>query len=231
MSSPTLLRGFIKGVLFDFDGVIAETLSGHIAAWKSVLPPRVRLTDDQIVRLNEGLPAYKIVREIYRTQNLSIHEESAKKLARKKNVVFRKSRSAQIYAGVEKMLQWAQKHFKLGLVTGTTRGNVDVVLDQQQQRYFQTIVTETDAEKGKPHPEPYLAGLQNLGLDAGNTIVIENAPMGIQAARSAGIFCVALTTTLSAVQLKDAELVLGSHRELFTFLQSITRTFFASRAQ
>lgn len=56
------------------------------------------------------------------------------------------------------------------------------------------MVTAFDVKYGKPHPEPYLMGLQKAGVKANEAFVIENAPMGIKAAVAAGIFTIAVNT-------------------------------------
>ncbi|MBN2001013.1 HAD-IA family hydrolase [candidate division KSB1 bacterium] len=208
-------------MLFDFDGVIAETLSSHIAAWKYILDPQIDLTDDMIVRLNEGLPAYKIAQAIYHSHHFQLDEFSARCIARNKNAVFVKSRRAKVYAGVRDVIHFARKYFKIGLVTGTTRENVAHVLLPHQQRWFQTVITESDVARGKPHPDPYFLAMEYLQLNPSETVVVENAPVGIKAAKNAGIFCVALETTLSAEYLVEADLVCRTHGELFLFLQSL----------
>jgi len=70
-------------------------------------------------------------------------------------------------------------------------------------RFFHHMVTGDQVKKRKPHPDPYLKGLEGLGLEASTRhIAIENAPSGIKAAKAAGLKCIAITTTLSEKELE-----------------------------
>ena len=85
--------------------------------------------------------------------------------------------------------------------------------------YFATIVTVEDITSGKPHPEPHLRACNNLGCRAG--LAVENAPLGIQSAKGAGLDCVALQTTLDASFLTHADRVFLSHRELLDYFKIV----------
>ncbi|HEY5837258.1 HAD-IA family hydrolase [Streptomyces sp.] len=75
------------------------------------------------------------------------------------------------------------------------------------------MVTADDVLRGKPHPEPFLLGARRLRVEPTACIVIEDAPAGLAAARAAGMFTIAVTTTHAAADL-DADLVIGDLREL-----------------
>jgi beta-phosphoglucomutase-like phosphatase (HAD superfamily) len=66
------------------------------------------------------------------------------------------------------------------------------------------LVTSTDVRRGKPDPEPYLAGARILGLDASDCVVIEDAPAGIRAGKAAGARVLALRTTVTDAELQEA---------------------------
>ena len=79
------------------------------------------------------------------------------------------------------------------------------------------MVTAFDVKQGKPNPEPYLMGLRKANIQASEAIVVENAPLGVQAARAAGIFTIAVNTgPLKDEVLKEAgaNLVLPSMQYL-----------------
>ncbi len=79
-------------------------------------------------------------------------------------------------------------------------------------------MTADDVKKGKPDPEPYLKALHHLGSKPESSVVIENAPMGIRSAKSAGLTCYAIETSLSGEYLHEADLVFHNHQALFAFL-------------
>ena len=94
---------------------------------------------------------------------------------------------------------------KVGLVTGTVQANIKAVLGNKIIALFDVVITETDVQRGKPYPDPYLRAAQKLDVTPEACLVIENAPVGIAAAKAAGMKCIALTTTLSPQQLDRAD--------------------------
>ena len=83
------------------------------------------------------------------------------------------------------------------------------------------MVTAYDVKYGKPHPEPYLMGLQKAGVAANEAIVIENAPMGVEAGVAAGIFTIAVNTGPLPDQVlvdRGANLLFPNMETLATFI-------------
>jgi sugar-phosphatase len=72
------------------------------------------------------------------------------------------------------------------------------------------LITADDVERGKPDPQPYLAGAAALGVDPADCLVIEDAPAGIEAGKAAGMTVLALVTTFEAGELAAADYVIGS---------------------
>lgn len=87
------------------------------------------------------------------------------------------------------------------------------------------MVTALDVKQGKPYPEPYLMGLQKLGLAPNEALVVENAPMGIQAGVAAGVLTIGVNTgILSKTDLENAgaDLVLDNMQQLLEVLKAMT---------
>ena len=82
------------------------------------------------------------------------------------------------------------------------------------------IVTADDVINTKPHPEPYLKAVFKLGIPAENSIVIENAVLGVKSAKAAGCKCYALETTLTGDYLQEADMVFSNHEALYLFLKN-----------
>lgn len=96
---------------------------------------------------------------------------------------------------------------KIVLVTGSGQAKLLESLEQHYPGFFrqELMVTGFDVKRGKPDPEPYLMGLEKAGIKAEEGIVVENAPLGVQAAKGAGIFTIAANTgPLEDSILKDA---------------------------
>jgi len=99
------------------------------------------------------------------------------------------------------------KGYLLGLVTGTPKAEIEKILPDRIRGLFDCIIAGDQVKNGKPDPEPYLAAARGLNVAAECCLVVENAPLGIQSAQKAGMFCVALTTSLPKEYLKNADAI------------------------
>ncbi len=79
---------------------------------------------------------------------------------------------------------------------------------------FNVTVTGNEIKKGKPHPEPFLKALRLLKVSSGQALVIENAPFGVEAAKRANLFCIALETSLPKKYLSRADFIFKSFAQL-----------------
>jgi beta-phosphoglucomutase len=114
-----------------------------------------------------------------------------------------------------------KRHFKLALVSGSHVDTIGKVVNKYFSNCFDVIITGSDLERGKPDPDPYLKAIEKLDILKNECMVIENAPMGITAARRAGIYCVAVATMLEPERLQHADLVLEDHAALIDYLRSL----------
>lgn len=210
----------IRAILFDFDGVLVDSVEAHIQAWKAVVDDLGIKVDPLQIRLNEGSPAFQIIRRLAEKSGVQLSEERAKQLAREKSRVFQQQNAAVLFPDVATVLDTVRESgLRCGLVTGTTAGNLHTVLPNSILDRFEAVVTESDTLRGKPFPDPFLEGARRLNTLNSECMAVENAPLGIQAARAANMLCVALTTTLPAIYLKDADTILSSHEDFLQFLQ------------
>jgi beta-phosphoglucomutase len=95
------------------------------------------------------------------------------------------------------------------------------VLGPEICSWFDCIVAAEDVERGKPDPEPYLRAIQKLHVAPSEALVVENAPRGIRAGKSAGCGVVAITSTLSPYHLREADAIVHDFMELRRRLPSI----------
>ncbi len=212
----------IKAILFDFDGVLAETLAFHLRAWRQVFEEEGIEPEELTLRLNEGAPAYKIAQALAIRGGRELSEEDAKDIALKKNKIFRATNKAKVYKEVSEIIALARdRGLKVGLVTGTALENLYAVLPEELLRNFDYIVKDGDTERGKPYPDPYLVAAEKLGLKPAECLVLENAPLGVESAKAAGTFCVALETTLDREHLQKADVVVKNHSEFLKKLDSL----------
>ena len=212
----------IEAVLFDFDGVLADTTRWHIEAWKNVLGELKFVVEPEIVYLNEGRPAFEIAQRLAENVGSQFGESDAKKLALRKNALFREIHNSQTAQGAENLLRELKKRGKkTALVTGTVMENVTNVLSEESLQLIDVIITEKDTARGKPAPDPYLGAAKKLDIDPAKCVAIENAPLGIQSALAAGMQCVALATTLHPRHLSAANLIYANLMELSDRLEYV----------
>lgn len=199
-------------VLFDFDGVLLKTMEDHHAAWSEIFSGFDLSIGFEELALMEGQSVYSIADQLVQKYSLDV---TGKELADRKNAVYEKSARYVFYDDAIATVDcFVKLGFKTGLVTGAHRERLEHSVDPDFYRHFGTVVTADDVKQRKPHPEPYLTACSKLGSVPGNCLVIENAPLGITAARIAGMYCIALATTLDARHLEKADRILDSITDL-----------------
>ena len=208
----------IKAVVFDWDGTLADTLPVHYMAFKQVLKDRFDFKPMDLY-IREGKKSQEIIAEA--APGLA-HDEVSE-LRKKKQELFRKLFvKRKLYPGVPELLS-RLKHdgFMLGLVTGTVRRNIEHTLSRELMALFDHITTADDIQNSKPHPEPYQRCLTDLGVEPKESIAVENAPLGIQSAKAAGMTCIAIESTLPESYLKGADFVVKNLKEAGKLIESL----------
>lgn len=212
-----------KAVLFDFDGVFAETIPWHLAAWDDVLRRECGFAvDPMTIKLNEGRPVFEIARAVFETAQRTVDDGMLQRIIELKNQRFREIHRARVYQEIPLIIDAVKKRGgSVGLVTGTKRANIGVVVSDDLLQRLDVILADGDTARGKPWPDPYRAAAEKLRLRPSECMVIENAPVGVQSAKAAGMFCVALMTTLTAEQLQQADVTIAAHADLLNQFDQI----------
>ena len=213
----------VKAVLFDYDGVLVNSMPFHVKAWQSVFTDFEIAIKPEEVLLREGARSIELAREIFADRSLEISELELKEFVDKKQQIYRKITEAKIENGTEAFLKNLRKQGKLiGLVTGTVRLNIEHSHSSEFIALFDTIVTADDIKNGKPNPECYLNAARELTISPNNCLAVENAPLGIQAAKNAGMQVAALMTTLDKEILPDADFYANDLGEFETIFEKIS---------
>ena len=196
-------------------------MPSHLAAWDDVLRREYGFAvDPMTVKLNEGRPASEIARAIFAKVHLPVNHDELERIIEFKNQRFREIHRARVYPEIPLIIEAVKKRGGfVGLVTGTKRANIGVVVSDDLLQRLDVIVADGDTTRGKPWPDPYLAAAVKLGVRPSECVVIENAPAGVQSAKAAGMFCVALMTTLAEEQLQQADVTLPAHADLLNQLE------------
>jgi beta-phosphoglucomutase len=213
----------LKAILFDMDGVIMDSMDMHFRMWRQIfIRHDIRLTR-QDVYLREGEKAEKSIRQIFRVNGKKMyHGQLAEMFQEKRKLLKKSGYRVRVFPGVGPFLKRLRlKKIRLALVTGTRRLFLNKILPRTIRSYFHTVVSADDVSRGKPHPESYLLALRRLRVPKEKSIVVENAPYGIRAARQSGVYCVALASTLAPRYLAEANICVRTHRELERFIHSL----------
>ncbi len=200
----------IRSVLFDMDGVIVESVPIHTKAAQNVLRKYgLELTDEEYRqhfagRTDEAGFAYYL--ELQGADELDLAG-----MLREKAAEYAALSTGELkpFPGVVEFIQsLAGSGVTLALVTGSIRPEAELALTTFKVRQlFRELVTADDIVHSKPHPEGYLRGLRALDALPAHTVVIEDAPDGVYAAKRAGMRCVGVTNTCSSRELAAATVV------------------------
>ena len=205
----------LKAVIFDMDGVITDTMPYHFDAWRAVFAKSgVQVTHEDVYK-REGQKGIDSVREIFGEKGVPFTQAIAKRLLKEKEELFKKIFKRRFIQGSRSFIKGlSRRSYRLALVTGTSRHEAERLLPKELWNCFEVTVCGCDVQNGKPHPEPYLRALKELGIKSSQAIVIENAPFGIASAKAAGLKCMALETSLPKKYLKQADKVFSSYKDL-----------------
>lgn len=188
-----------KAVLFDMDGVLYDSMPRHAIAWqRSMAKFGIRMTAADAYA-TEGARGIDTIRQMVRAQRgVEITEEEAQRMYDEKTRIFHAMGEAPVFDGVRELMRKASKAgMSVNVVTGSgqkplIRHLLDDFGDFLDMAH---ITTAYDVGRGKPAPDPYLAGLRKAGnLKPWQGIVVENAPLGVRAGVAAGCFTIAVNS-------------------------------------
>jgi len=206
----------LRGVIFDFDGVIVDSHPVHKRAWKKFFQSMGRtVSEEDLQYLLDGRTRDDILRHFLG----ELDREKIIEYGHRKEEMFREeSASVQIVSGLETFLSdMDNAQFALGIASSGSRRRVNFLLAQLGlAKRFQVIVTGDDVEHGKPDPAVFLGAAQGLQMDPADLVAFEDAASGVKAAKAAGMMCVGIAQPHSSSILLDAGAthVVGDFRSL-----------------
>jgi beta-phosphoglucomutase family hydrolase len=199
----------IKAVLFDMDGVIAETEHVHIEAEKqTMLRHGVQITEDELHRYT-GTTARQMFTELIAKYRIDTTFEEI--FNEKEQIMFKLlEMDTQPVKGVIELLhKLIEKHVKLAVASSSHRRLVQYVLRKFEiTGLFDSIITAEDVAHGKPDPEIFLKSAERLKVSPAQCLVVEDAELGVEAAKAAGMKCLGYKNPNSGNQdLSKADIV------------------------
>jgi sugar-phosphatase len=185
-----------RGVLFDLDGVLVDSTPAVARVWAGWAREH-GFDPDEVVRRAHGRPSISTIRELLPGGD---HEAEDREMERRE---IADVEGVIPLPGAMELLQ-ALPLERWAIVTSCTRPLAGVRIRAAGLPQPKHLVTASDVLRGKPDPEPYLKGAQVLGVPEAECVVIEDAPAGIRAGKAAGARVLALRTTASDAELREA---------------------------
>lgn len=224
----SILITLYRAVLFDMDGVVTDTMPLHLRAWQEAFGSiGVRVEKADVYR-REGRQSKAMAQEIAAAKGIRLSDDELGKIVELKGRIFDgEAIKAKAFGGAPELLRMLRDNgLKTALVTGSRSQSAQVVLHAAGlEGLFDVIVSGDDTEKGKPAPAPYLKAIEKAGVNRLDCVVVENAPLGVQAAKAAGVgYVIAVATSLGPEHLWEADDVMESVAGLE---QCIARSFAA----
>ena len=178
----------MRGIIFDLDGVLVDSMPSHVEAWKRAFRgiAGLEISEKEIYRL-EGMRGAELITKIFVGKGVS-DSSLADRVREEKDRIFRQAKSVKPFECALDIVE--ETTCPKAVVSGSSRRDVDSILDTTIGRNkFDVIITADDVEKGKPDPSAFLEAAKRMNVENHMTGVIENAPLGAQAANNAGMSC------------------------------------------
>jgi beta-phosphoglucomutase len=204
-----------RAVIFDVDGVLVDSYDAHMRSWLLMGREHGLTITEKEFASTFGQTSREIIARFWGSE-LSAQDVEA--LDARKEAIYRdliRERFPAMDGSVELIDALADAGFRLAVGSSGPPENVELRLEcLGRASRFNAIVTGRDVTRGKPDPQVFQIAAERIGVPPARCIVVEDAPVGITAARAAGMSSVALVGTVAADRLGEADLVVRSLREL-----------------
>jgi beta-phosphoglucomutase family hydrolase len=178
----------VKGLIFDLDGTLADTMPYHFVGWKTACKKYGAHLSEDFLRINTGVPGWIIASKIIEMNGLT-GEVTVDQIMEEKYEVFFKLH--HLIKPIEPVTEIVKKYFgrlPMAIGTGGHRFAVERTLNiTGLTKYFDIIVTANDVSRFKPHPETFLKCAEQMNINPSDIEVFEDGDLGIEAAEKAGM--------------------------------------------
>lgn len=200
------------------DGVLVDSMPYHTEAIKHVFDELGIDMDKQDVYELEGSKTVEIIGFLLEKAGIDPHGFDVDGLVKRYRAEFARIVVLKSFKEMDECLPILRERFLLSVVSGADRNIVHDLIGRLFEGIFDIVLSGEDVEHGKPAPDPFLKVAEMLGVDRSECLVVENAPMGVEAANRAGMFCVAVPTYVSKESIGKADKVVDDHWMLKEFL-------------
>jgi len=201
----------LEAVLWDLDGVIADTGDYHYRAWGDIFQEKgVMFTREDFMR-HFGQRHDTIIRFALGDD---ISPEEFEAITERKQQEYRRLVAGNIkpLPGAVELIKSLNEHrIKTAIASSAPLDNIEIIIKGLGiEDCFQAIAWGTEVPEGKPSPQIFLLAAKKLGVEPGNCLVIEDAIAGVDAAREAGMKCIAVTNSHPISSLRKADLIVST---------------------
>ncbi len=197
-----------KAYFFDMDGVLFDSMPNHAQAWAETLVKYGIAFEPRDCYINEGRTSRDVIRLLAKQQGLFFTDEEIEVIYQEKTEAYRQHGGGKPMKAMNEVLTYLHNHSaQIWVVTGGGQPDLHEQLEVAFPGIFRKdrMVTAIQVPIGKPRPEPYLKAWEGSGCNKEDCCVVENAPLGIQAGKAAGIFTIGVNTgPLNDQDLYDA---------------------------
>lgn len=208
----------IRAIVFDFDGVLADTERLHMRATQEALATRGWTLDERAYFDRYlGYGDRDLVLEFARDEGHAIDAALVEHLIGLKAARYRAHLAAgdALFPSAAPCVTRLGGRFALGIASGSLQAEIqDILQAGGLAKVFRAIVGADDVTAGKPAPEPYLRAAALMGIDPADAVAVEDSRWGLESARAAGLSTIAVTTSYPETALSMADVTVGSLDEI-----------------
>jgi beta-phosphoglucomutase len=179
--------------IWDMDGTLVDTAELHFQAWLELCRQIGRPFTRAEFAATFGRRNPEILRQLFGEK---YSDTEIAELGHRKEELYRAeaARGVELLPGVRSLLQELQERgFKQGIGSSAPRHNLELILRlTRTEAFFETVVAMEDTQRGKPDPQVFLVAAQRLEVAPGRCLVLEDAVAGVEAAKAAGMKCIAV---------------------------------------
>ncbi|MBP2030653.1 beta-phosphoglucomutase-like phosphatase (HAD superfamily) [Methanohalophilus levihalophilus] len=203
------------------DGVLIDSMPSHVSIISELLAEVGVSVDARIIYEMEGAKTIDIVNKLIEKDGTDPSTLDLDGILAEYRLEFEKRASFTPFENLASILPLLKEKFLLAVVSGADGSIVHSAINSLFPSVFDVVITGDDVEYAKPNPDPFLKAAEMLNVENESCIVIENAIMGVEAAKRAGMYCVAVPTYIEASLLSCADVLFDTHSELVEFLHSL----------
>jgi HAD superfamily hydrolase (TIGR01509 family) len=195
-----------RAVLFDWDGTLADSTDAVVAAFQQVLQEAGCPVSREFIQRRIGIGAENTFREALESAEIAFTPEKLEQLVeRKVQVEIDMADKVRLFDGALELLKSLDQRMKMALASMNNGRVIHGLLRAMEiKRYFDAVVTVDDVLRSKPDPEIFQKCAQHLAVSPEESVVVEDSIFGVQAAKTAGMRCIAvLTGAYSPMELRE----------------------------